>query len=579
MTTIMRLIGFNSRPTRVVIMLAAAFTFSSGAVLAQTNVTTTGGTINKIPKWSPTTSQIQDSVIAESSNNIGIGTTNPLYKLDIFGSVASQVHLTSDNSSKGLYLFANGDDAYYLGGMSFDGSQWVAKSTTAAGLAQAGGAFVFYSNTGLTAGNAFTPTERARLDVTGNLRIGSGNFSPVRLLHLRDENPSVFAGARVSVSQDSSDPVYELLHETANKGFRWRLGNGAASDLYLDSTTNGFSSYTPQVTVLNNGNFGIGTSSPGAKLEVAGNSILKTSGPVSFFYDTTGTANARHFYFWNTNGHLIGRWVNDANTAVVAESITFLNNGNVGIGTTDPWVKLNVYGGRAMVSALAEPYALGLHRTDASGAFWLGVSNSTNADLIFSNSGGAERARITDAGRLGVGTASPSTTLHVVGTATITGAISTGALAVTGNITATGSVTSTYQDLAEWVPASQAIPSGTVVTLDPARSNHVLPSSRAYDTRVAGVVSARPGVLLGEAGEGKVMVATTGRVRVRVDASKGPIRVGDLLVTSDKEGFAMRSQPLDLGGTPIHRPGTLIGKALEPLEKGVGEILVLLSLQ
>jgi hypothetical protein len=41
----------------------------------------------------------------------------------------------------------------------------------------------------------------------------------------------------------------------------------------------------------------------------------------------------------------------------------------------------------------------------------------------------------------------------------------------------------------------------------------------------------------------------------------------------------MKSIPLDLGGTPIHRPGTLIGKALEPLEKGTGEILVLLSLQ
>ena len=41
----------------------------------------------------------------------------------------------------------------------------------------------------------------------------------------------------------------------------------------------------------------------------------------------------------------------------------------------------------------------------------------------------------------------------------------------------------------------------------------------------------------------------------------------------------MRAQPFDLGATPIHRPGTLIGKALEPLDKGAGEILVLLSLQ
>lgn len=142
-----------------------------------------------------------------------------------------------------------------------------------------------------------------------------------------------------------------------------------------------------------------------------------------------------------------------------------------------------------------------------------------------------------------------------------------------------GNVIAKYQDIAEWVPASIVIPVATVVVLDSEKSNHVLASSRAYDTRVAGVISERPGVVLGEGGAGKVLVATTGRVKIKVDASNGPIRVGDLLVTSDKEGIAMKSLPLDLGGTPIHRPGTLIGKALEPLAKGVGEILVLLSLQ
>ncbi len=50
-------------------------------------------------------------------------------------------------------------------------------------------------------------------------------------------------------------------------------------------------------------------------------------------------------------------------------------------------------------------------------------------------------------------------------------------------------------------------------------------------------------------------------------------------MTSDVAGSAMKSQPLELGGVPIHRPGTIIGKALEPLESGTGEILVLLSLQ
>jgi hypothetical protein len=86
-------------------------------------------------------------------------------------------------------------------------------------------------------------------------------------------------------------------------------------------------------------------------------------------------------------------------------------------------------------------------------------------------------------------------------------------------------------------------------------------------------------VILGEAGEGKLMVATTGRVKVRVDATRASIKVGDLLVTSDVEGIAMKSEPVKVGGRKMHAPGTIIGKALEPLEKGVGEILVLLSLQ
>jgi hypothetical protein len=109
--------------------------------------------------------------------------------------------------------------------------------------------------------------------------------------------------------------------------------------------------------------------------------------------------------------------------------------------------------------------------------------------------------------------------------------------------------------------------------------NQVVASHSAYDTALRESSLGRPGGILGEGGEGKVIVATIGRVRVKLDATNGPIRVGDLLVTSDKEGIAMRSQPLGLGGTPIYRTGTLIGKALEPLDKGTGETLLLLRLQ
>jgi hypothetical protein len=153
-----------------------------------------------------------------------------------------------------------------------------------------------------------------------------------------------------------------------------------------------------------------------------------------------------------------------------------------------------------------------------------------------------------------------------------------------GNITSAGTISggnviAKYQDVAEWVPASGDIPAATVVVLDPSRANHVRRSSTAYDETVAGVVSAQPGIVLGEEDASKVKVATTGRVRVRVDASRRPIRIGDLLVTSDKPGIAMRSEPIEVAGARIHRPGTVIGKALQPLASGEGEILVLLSLQ
>jgi Peptidase_G2, IMC autoproteolytic cleavage domain len=196
-------------------------------------------------------------------------------------------------------------------------------------------------------------------------------------------------------------------------------------------------------------------------------------------------------------------------------------------------------------------------------------------DIFTHSAGTGDQTSIsidTDNGYVGIGKQIPASRLHVAGSVT-----------VDANLTAAGTISggtiyAKYQDVAEWVPAREALQPGTVVVVDGARTNGVVASGSAYDTRVAGVVSDSPGVVLGEAGEGKTKVATTGRVKVRVTAVE-PIHVGDLLVTSAVGGVAMKSIPLSLGGVPIHRPGTLIGKALEPLSEGEGEILVLLSLQ
>jgi len=175
---------------------------------------------------------------------------------------------------------------------------------------------------------------------------------------------------------------------------------------------------------------------------------------------------------------------------------------------------------------------------------------------------------ITGSGQVGIGTSTPAAALDV-----------TGNIRATGTTSAASVIGAVYQDVAEWVPASEAMAAGSVVVIDTAAVNGVAPSRVPYDTMVAGVISAQPGVLLGTEGASKVKVATTGRVPVRVDAGRGAVRTGDLLVTSDKPGVAMRSEPVEFGGVKMHRPGTIIGKALEPLPSGEGEILVLLSLQ
>ena len=171
------------------------------------------------------------------------------------------------------------------------------------------------------------------------------------------------------------------------------------------------------------------------------------------------------------------------------------------------------------------------------------------------------------AGKVGIGTNNPTVALQVTGDAQFSGT-------VTG-----GNIPAKYQDVAGWGPSRRGLVPGTVVVLDSHARNTVTASHSAYDTAVAGVVSGQPGIILGEQGPSKEQIATTGRVRLKVDATRAPIAIGDLLVTSDKPGHAMKSIALDFGGVPIHRPGTIIGKALEPLDGGTGEILVLLSLQ
>jgi hypothetical protein len=136
-------------------------------------------------------------------------------------------------------------------------------------------------------------------------------------------------------------------------------------------------------------------------------------------------------------------------------------------------------------------------------------------------------------------------------------------------------------DLAERFPVGDeegAPAPGMVLIIDPDRPGALVLSRVPYDRRVAGVVSGagdlQAGAVLGPVGEGAaVPVALAGRVWCWADASAGPIAPGDLLTTSSLPGHAMRVGDLQRAG------GAILGKAMSALASGRGLVLVLVSLQ
>jgi hypothetical protein len=267
----------------------------------------------------------------------------------------------------------------------------------------------------------------------------------------------------------------------------------------------------------------------------------------------TSTPGAVFHAFENVNGNSF-LMIENTNTGLSAAGILRAKSD---VAT----VNFQAHGsGRSTLSRFGVPLA-GWNEFLSVAGNGLAIGTLGTTPLVLGTSNLARVTVLAD-GSVGIGTATPTATLEVNGT-----------------IKATTVIGAVYQDVAEWVPATDDVVPGTVVVLNVNENNQVTASTTAYDTKVAGVVSAQPGMILGEGSSSKEMIATFGRVKVHVTASNGPIAIGDLLVTSDVPGKAMRSEPLNLSGAKIHRPGTLIGKALEPLPKGEGEILVLLSMQ
>ena len=218
--------------------------------------------------------------------------------------------------------------------------------------------------------------------------------------------------------------------------------------------------------------------------------------------------------------------VTNCSSGMCASRLTLMDNGNVGIGTTKPGADL---------TALPSPPASGTPVLEVAGD--IALAQNTGGQVFFSD----------------------GTVQSTAWNGVLTG----------GDYAESVDVTGKKQDYGP----------GDVLVVDVTCEGRFAKSSLAYSTAVMGIYSTRPG-LVGRRQRSErnhmideVPMAMIGVVPTKVTAEGGPIKPGDLLVTSSKPGYAMK------GTDHAQMMGAIIGKSLGHLDKGDGVVEVAVSLQ
>ena len=212
-----------------------------------------------------------------------------------------------------------------------------------------------------------------------------------------------------SVALDNAGRV--TLDNTVRTYSGLRLPGPGTDAATLRATSSGQLDLTGGLTV--DGNLGVGTATPGAKLHVVGD-----GGDVDLLVNGRMRSNSNDGGLWITQDRFIGGYgtgqmgfYNNGDWR-----LTVLNSGNVGIGTHNPGAKLEVAGGGGMSVDLVVNGRMMSNNND--GGLWVTKDRfigGFDTNKIGFQSSGQWRLAVLNNGNVGIGTTSPGARLEVAG--------------------------------------------------------------------------------------------------------------------------------------------------------------------
>jgi hypothetical protein len=148
---------------------------------------------------------------ATADTKVGIGTSAPNTKLEVVDPVR-QLRFGPTTADNGGYLVSTvPHQAIISGGGKFDAPNWIARDTVASLTANQFGAVEFYTDSGLTVGNTFTPSLRMRINEFGRVSIGTASATFIaEKLHIEggdDTGLKSISITNVGVIGESRDTV------------------------------------------------------------------------------------------------------------------------------------------------------------------------------------------------------------------------------------------------------------------------------------------------------------------------------------------------------------------------------------